>query len=158
MSKIISRLRRLFTTITIISAGLLNLLLGLYIGCAPEYEIVKAELGQEFSLHIGQTAQIESEQLSIRFKGISEDSRCPTGVQCFWAGVVSCDVEVTHKGSSSDITLTQPGAEQSSEATYIDYRLIYSVEPYPEAGKQISTAEYKLNLTVEKLPQGPPTK
>ena len=70
MSKIISRLRRLFPIITIISAGLLILLPGLCTGCAPEYETVKADLGQQFSLRIGQTAQIESEGLSIRFQGI----------------------------------------------------------------------------------------
>jgi len=127
-------------------------MLVLITGCAGGNEFVKADLGQKFSLHIGQTAQIQNEPLSIRFNGIAGDSRCPRGVTCFWAGVVKCDVVVTYQGSSFNITLTQPGADQSSETTYNEYRLIYSVEPYPEASKQISTAEYRLNLTVEKLP------
>jgi hypothetical protein len=139
--------------LSLIFASWLILLPGLCTGCAGGDEFVKASLGQEFSLRIGQTAQIENEQLSIRFKSVAGDSRCPRSVQCFWAGEVSCDVTVTDRGSSSNITLTQPGAEQSSEATYKDYRLIYSVEPYPEAPKQISTADYRLILTVEKLPQ-----
>jgi len=137
--------------LSLIFASWLVLLLGLCTGCTGG-EFVKASLGQEFSLRIGQTAQIENEQLSIQFKGISGDSRCPRGVQCFWAGDVKCDVVITYKGSSSNITLTQSGADQSAEETYNEYRLIFSVQPYPEAGKQISTAEYRLKLTVEKLP------
>jgi hypothetical protein len=133
------------------------LLPGLSTGCAVKDEILKADLGEQFSLHMGQTAQIEAEQLAIRFNGVSGDSRCPRGVECFWEGEVNCDVVVTYKGESSNITLTQSGAEQSSEATYREYRLIYSVEPYPQAGKQIATADYRLILTVEKLRKGLPT-
>ena len=132
------------------------LLLGVCIGCAGRDEFTKADLGQEFSLRISQTAQIEDEQLAIRFERIAGDSRCPKGVTCVWAGEINCDVVVTHKGSSSKIILTQPGlTELSAEQTYKGYRLIYFVQPYPEAAKKISTAEYRLKLTVEKLPQSP---
>ena len=130
--------------------GLLILLPSLSLGCAGTGEFIKAHLGQEFSLRIGQTAQIENEQLSIRFNGISGDSRCPKGVQCFWAGEVKCDVTVTYQGESSDITLTQPGAAEPSSETYKGYKFIFSVQPYPEAGKQITPADYRLLLTVDK--------
>ena len=138
--------------LSFIFAGWIAILLGLCIGCAGSDEFVKADLGREFSLRIGQTAQIENEQLAIRFNGIAADSRCPRGVQCFWAGEVKCDMVVTLNGESSNITLTQSGADQSSEATYQEYRFIYSVEPYPEAGKQIAAEDYRLNLTIDKLP------
>ena len=140
-----------------IFAGLFIVVLGLSAGCANN--VVEANLGQEFSLRIGQAAQIENEQLVIRFNDIKGDSRCPRGVQCFWAGEVSCDVTVTYRGSSSDIILTQSGlTEPPAESRYEDYKFIFSVEPYPEEGKQISTADYRLKMTVKKLPQGPPTK
>ncbi len=130
------------------------LLLGLCTGCAGGDEFVKASLGQEFSLRIGQTAEIEGEQLAIRFNSVTADSRCPKDVQCFWAGEVKCDVTVTYQGTPSNITLTQPGMTEPSSEIYKEYKLVYSVKPYPEAGKQISDAEYRLNLTVEKLPPG----
>src|SRR4030066_174537 len=130
-------------------------LLGLGTGCAGSSELVKADLGQEFSLHIGQTAQIENEPLAIRFNAVAGDSRCPKNVTCVWAGEVKCDVTVTYQGSSSNITLTQPGLTEPPSETYKGYKLIFSVQPYPEAGKQISTEEYRLILTVDKLAQGP---
>ena len=149
------RLRRFIPITTIIAAtGFFIVLLGLCTGCAGSDGFVKADLGQEVSLRIGQTAQIENEQLSIRFNGISGDSRCPRGVQCFWAGEVKCDVTVTYQGASSNITLTQPGIREPYPETYKGYLFIISVQPYPEAGKQISTAEYRLKMTVEKLPPG----
>ena len=132
----------------VIFAGLV-LLLGVSAGCTVD-KVVKTDLGQEFSLGIGQTALIQSEQLAVRFDGIAGDSRCPSGVTCIWAGEVSSNVTVTYQGSPSNITLTQSGAEQSTEAVYKQYALIFSVEPYPQAGKQISDADYRLNLTVEK--------
>jgi hypothetical protein len=138
---------------------LLILLLGLCMGCAGKEEIVKVALDQEFSLRIGQTAQIESEQLAIRFNGIDTDSRCPRGVTCIWAGEVLCNVTATYEGSSSHITLSQSGLTAPPVENYYEvYWLDFSVEPYPEAGKQISTADYRLKMTVKKLPQGPPTK
>jgi hypothetical protein len=124
-------------------SGLLMLLLGLLLGCAGKSEVLKINLGQEVSLHI--------EHLAIRFNGITGDSRCPRGVLCIRAGEVTGDVTVTHNGSASDITLTQSGlTEPPAEATYQDYKLVFSVEPYPEAGKQMSPEDYILNLTVEK--------
>jgi hypothetical protein len=132
---------------------LLILLLGLLIGCAGMSQL-KTSLGQEVSLRIGQTVQIKNEPLSIRFNGVTGDSRCPKGVQCFWAGEVKCDVTVTYQGTSSDITLTQHGGTAAYPQTYQDYIFSFSVEPYPEAGKQIKPEEYRLNLTVEKLPPG----
>jgi hypothetical protein len=137
---------------TLIFSCMLVLLLGL-IGSACTVGLIEAGLGKEFSLHIGQTAQIENEPLAIRFNGIKSDSRCPIGVTCVWAGEVNCDVTVTYQGVSSNIILNQLGTDLSSE-TYKGYNLIYSIEPYPQAGRQISLSEYTLILTVEK--QNPP--
>jgi hypothetical protein len=135
----------------LIFSCLFILLIGLCTGCGAN-QFIKADLGQEFSLGIGQTARIESEQLTIRFNGIDGDSRCPTGVTCVWAGEVSCKVTVTYQGSSSNMTLSQIGPPlPPAEETYGNYRLLFSVQPYPSTGTQISDAEYRLIMTVEKL-------
>lgn len=149
MPKTIPRLRRLFPITTIISAVLFILLLGLCTGCAPEYETVKAELGQEFSLRIGQTAQIESEGLSIRFNKIFEDTRRPRYVISDEAGEVSCEAIITYQGSITNHILYQPGLTESPVQDYYkDYRLTFSVEPYPT---WMSPPNYRLILTVDKL-------
>ncbi len=145
-------MRKVF--LPLIFIDLLIILLVPLLGCAGADGSIKAKLGEQFSLHIGQTAQIENEPLAIRFNGISQDSRCPRGVLCVWAGEVKCEVTITYQYSSSKITLVQPGLTEPSSETYQGYRFTYSVEPYPEAGKQIPDSDYRLNLTVDKIPQG----
>ncbi len=121
------------------------LLLG---SCADTGE-VKANLGQEFSLSIGQSALIAGENLQIRFEEVAEDSRCAKNVNCIWAGRVSCVVEITDNGSSYRIVLTQPGmTDQYATETYKEYQLTFNVEPYPEEGKEIAADEYRLLLIV----------
>jgi len=42
------------------------------------------ELGRPFDVKPADVVTIQG--LRITFEGVGEDSRCPTGVQCMWAG------------------------------------------------------------------------
>lgn len=118
--------------------------------CADNGE-VKASLGQEFSLSIGQSVVITGEDLEIRFVEVSEDSRCPKDVTCVWEGRVIALVEISVDSSSQQLKLTQPGlTEQYAMETYKDYQLTFKVEPYPEEGKEIAADEYRLLLIISK--------
>ncbi len=120
-------------------------------GCVVTPDGPKAELGQESSLSIGQSAVISGENLLIKFKEIAEDSRCPEGAICIWEGRVRVIVEITENGSPFEMVLTQPGlSDKYVEETYKEYRLTFKVEPYPEVGTVIATADYRLLLTVSK--------
>ena len=120
-------------------------------GCAGSCNEVKARLGEEFSLRIGQTASITKENLEIRFAEVVEDSRCPRNVICVWAGRVSCIVQLTNSDSCYKMVLTEPGlAEQYAKETYKDYQFAFHVEPYPEAGRNIAEKEYRLLLVIGK--------
>jgi len=108
-------------------------------------------LGQEFSLRIGESAFIKGEDLSIKFIKVVEDSRCPRGVECVWAGRVVCEVEITYRGSLHTVTLTQPGLTDWPPAESLDkYSIAFQVEPYPDIDKQILEDDYQLVLTITK--------
>ena len=111
---------------------------------------IQASLGQEFSLAIGQKAQITGENLEIRFKEVSEDSRCARDVECIWAGRVVCLLEITQDGVLKEIMLTQLGlTDQPAQESHQGYSYTFKVEPYPEeAEKQIKSGEYRLLLTL----------
>jgi len=120
----------------------------LFSGCAGSSE-VKASLGQEVSLPVGQTVVITEQNLKIRFIEVSEDSRCPKDVTCVWEGMVSAVVEISADGSSQQLKLIQPGlTEKPAIETHRGYQLTFKVEPYPEEGKEIAANEYELVLTV----------
>ena len=112
---------------------------------------VKAPLGQEFSLSIGQSAVITGENLEIKLKEVAEDSRCPKNVTCIWEGRVRGIVQITDNGSLYEMVLTEPGlSDQYTKETYQEYQFTFHVQPYPEADKQISPDEYRLLLKVSK--------
>ena len=52
------------------------LLAAVSFSCTSEVN-VKASLGEEFTLPVGKTADIDSEDLSIQFIKVTADSRCP---------------------------------------------------------------------------------
>ncbi|MCX6003311.1 MAG: hypothetical protein NTX46_02605 [Chloroflexi bacterium] len=129
---------------------LLSLVLGIALlsGCNSA---LKAFLGSEFILSVGQNARIASESMEIKLIAVTEDSRCPKNVQCIQAGKVSCDVEISKDGTKSHILLTQTGlTDNSGEYTYQNYIIVFDVSPYPEAGKQISSGDYRLSLIFSK--------
>ena len=123
----------------------------LLIGCAGGGGPIKASLGQEFTLAVGQTAEIIGENLSMTFFDVVEDSRCPKNVTCIWAGRVSAVVEIKGEGPVYKMVLTEPGlTDAPSWETYEGYSLSFHVTPYPEAGKKIAADEYRLSLIVDK--------
>ena len=123
----------------------------LAIGCTNITSSIQTKLGQEFSLSIGQTAAITGEDLKVKFVEVVEDSRCPSGVECPWAGRVSCIIELTQNRATSKTVLTQSGlTEGYAIETYELYQLKFRVEPYPQAGKAINKSDYRLLLTISK--------
>jgi len=76
------------------------ILLGLSIGSGcigqepEETNDIMATLGVQFQLQINQTAAIKSENLQVRFSGVTEDSRCASDVQCVWAGRATIAVTI----------------------------------------------------------------
>ncbi len=111
----------------------------------------KAGLGEEFSLSIGQTVTISSEDLAITFEEVSGDNRCASDVVCITAGEVVCLMKVVQGESSYNIELAQPGLYYDySQESYENYKYTFKVEPYPESDRTISDDEYRMLLTVSK--------
>lgn len=112
---------------------------------------ITASLGQEFTLPVGEKASIEDEELTIKFVEVLGDSRCPAGVQCIQAGEAQCQLRFTYVGSPADMTIVQPGGGDVSATDYfIMYKIVFKLEPYPQAGQQIAASDYKLVMTVTK--------
>ena len=73
-------------------------LLGIFCSCKKEQT-----LHQEFSLKINQHARIStgSTILNIKFSELVQDSRCPPGANCTWAGKAIIALEI----NDSTVTL-----------------------------------------------------
>lgn len=109
-------------------------------------------LGQPFSLRAGETECVDRGNLSLTFTGVTNDSRCPKGLDCLVPGEAT--VVITARlanGESAALTIKVPAGEGAA-SQFQGYRItIIKLEPYPEEGKRIEPADYTAKILVERL-------
>lgn len=115
--------------------------------CSNQPDDLTADFGQEIILTPGQKVSLDDDVLAMRFVEVVNDSRCPTGVQCVWAGEVSVKVEIEYQGQTKNMVLTQSGSSES-QTQLLDFKIVFGVQPYPEAEKQLKSDDYRLRLIV----------
>ncbi len=98
----------------------------------------------ESSLVVGEVKQVAGLRLSLL--NIVEDSRCPVGVQCIWAGRVVANVSVAGASwfdqvlvsSDTPVVLVKPDAQYTLQVVNI----------FPDAGAQSDRKAYRLTFRV----------
>ena len=113
---------------------------------------VRARLGQEFNLRVGQQAAVEGMGFRIRFASVVNDSRCPTDVTCVWAGNAEVLIAAEASGSSASLKLnTQGGDNFPNEGKHQQYivRLV-GLSPHPRKNGEIKATDYVATLMIRK--------
>lgn len=110
---------------------------------------ITASLGQAFDIKVGQETRISSQQLTLKFLSVSEDSRCPQGTICMWEGNGKVNIEVTPTGQTPYVVELNTAMSLESEATYLIYKIsLLELQPYPSAGSTIQQSEYIATVRV----------
>lgn len=105
----------------------------------------------------GENKFLKEHQMNVTFKGISEDSRCPKGVNCIWAGVAVARVEVMGTATRPMIlelaSLDNKGRNYKKSAQFNGYTIsLAEVQPYPgdpESAKSLN-GKYRIGITIKK--------
>lgn len=111
-----------------------------------------ARVGKEFSIKVGQQLKLEGADSQVKFTGVPQDSRCPTNVNCIWAGNAEVALEWTVDKCPTSITLNThdaPGKGDEGKVGGFRVKLI-KLEPYPHSEKKISPGDYTATLLVTK--------
>ena len=98
---------------------------------ATETNTLPAEIG------IGQTTTID--KTKITFNAVIEDSRCPTNVQCIWAGRAKILVTITEKGKEAvqkEVILGETKPGENADKTIVESNgttiMVSELKPYPK--------------------------
>lgn len=114
----------------------------------------KIMLDKNFVLSVGQEVLTTDGKLKIKFVSVPEDSRCPTGVNCIWAGNARVMLHVgkaTGKPVKLELNTNPRGATDAAEGGYGLYRIkLVEVAPYPVDGQTIAPRSYAATLMVSK--------
>lgn len=106
-------------------------------------------LDQEFKLKIGESAKAR-EGLKVEFDSVTEDSRCPKGVTCVWAGNAKVLLKV-EKDAAKPANVELNTNINPRASRYMEYELsLKELKPYPESDTAIKTSDYEVTLTVHK--------
>ena len=111
---------------------------------------VSARLGRDVALHIGDTAAVEGEGVTVEFVSVVEDSRCPVGVQCVRAGRVVVAVRVSRAGQAGEEINLASDPKDASAKTVNGYTVaLVNVQPAKTVPGP-SLSEYVITVVVTK--------
>lgn len=111
---------------------------------------VSGQSGQEISVKVGETKTASKSGFKANFISVLEDSRCPEGANCIWAGQARIKVTIeTKDGQSMNVELSTNGENQSVQvATYLIH--LVKLTPQPSAQKAPEEKEYSAWFRFEK--------
>lgn len=109
-------------------------------------------LNETASLAVGKTSKLSGDDLKIQFVAVTQDSRCPEGVNCIVAGEVKVSLKVNTGGADHDINMTKEGKQKGGvSATVGDFSIeMIEVDPYPKDGVKVEKDSYVLSFKVIK--------
>lgn len=108
--------------------------------------VVFADKTGEIVLKIGQQTELTSDGSKIRFVEVVEDSRCPEGVDCVWAGLARIKIEIEDPGAQTR-TIELDTLEGTDKAIHKNTVILFkNLAPYPKADSQIDPCEYIATL------------
>ncbi|MEM3065358.1 MAG: hypothetical protein QW177_08290 [Candidatus Nitrosotenuis sp.] len=111
-----------------------------------------ALLDRPFDLHLNETTLITSDNILIKFLNVTNDSRCPSGVQCMWRGGVRVEISIRKENIGYGGFGLELGGHSSAEIPVFDKYFIQllKVEPHPKRTHKIQPGEYVATFIVKK--------
>jgi hypothetical protein len=110
----------------------------------------KVDLGEAFNIKNGHEVVVRGENLRIRFRSVLNDSRCPNGATCIWAGNGEVVIEVARKNKKQVVAMLNTFSEPKAIA-YKGFKIkLVALSPYPKIDEPIDPKDYELTLVVTK--------
>ena len=115
------------------------------IAITPTKKLTQPKLDEEIQIKFGESVTLEKGKLTIKFKSIAGDSRCPQGVVCVWEGNAEVILEVSKNEIVLNTTL------DPNEKVVGDYNIqLRDVIPYPKSGEELKPENYSIRIVVSK--------
>lgn len=101
----------------------------------------------EFELAVGETARLEDQDISIQFKAVTADSRCPSDVTCVWAGDAALALRLGGVPGIQDTTLHTSLDPKSLHRGTTTLEVL-GLSPTPVSTTSTDPKSYRLRLRV----------
>ncbi len=106
----------------------------------------EARLGEEFELSPNQSVSVAGTELTVGFRRVIGDSRCPIDALCVTEGTAGVELEVFGTKGPSPIVVNTPLPRAWTDGVYqLD---VLDLRPQPTVGRPIGPDEYRVRLVV----------
>ncbi|MBC7790248.1 MAG: hypothetical protein H7Z74_09915 [Anaerolineae bacterium] len=116
-------------------------------------QAVRVEFQKEFSIHVGETAELAAPRARVTFVAVAADSRCAVDVQCVWEGDAALVFTLDVAGGSvvrDTLHTSGRGEAQSTRMTVGKVRLtLRNVAPQPRSDSPTRAEDYVATLIAE---------
>jgi hypothetical protein len=124
-------------------------LLGSTLATGACHDPAGPELDQPFQIGVGRTVAVDA--VTLHFLDVSQDSRCPRGADCIWAGDAVVRLRALLGSDSAGVELHANAAAGPAQVAYHGYGLeLMSLTPDPVVGQPIAPDKYTATLRVTK--------
>jgi len=105
-------------------------------------------MGQDFQLAAGQSGRVSGTPVTVTFRSVGTDSRCPSNVQCVWAGDAAINLSLSATTTASKEAVLHTNLDPRS-VDFAGYRVkVVGVAPVPKSASTIPAANYVVTLQV----------
>lgn len=106
------------------------------------------QIGSEFDIGVNHKVVARGGKLEVIFVSVSEDSRCPEGVECVWSGNAKIKIKL-NKSKIKPATIELNTDAGSKSASYLNFEVrLISLTPRPKQNETISPRDYKARLVI----------
>ena len=106
---------------------------------------------QQQKIQINKQQKFSRSDLNIKFVELVEDSRCPVGTKCVWAGNSKIKIEVKKSGAAKEIIELNTDPKQKS-ARYNGLLIeLLDLTPVPANNVRINKNGYVATIAVSRL-------
>ena len=115
-------------------------------GCSSSSPSAPGPVNVQLTLAPGQSSRIDS-GTSVRFVGVTSDSRCPAAAICVWSGDAAARFEVVNTPNTAPVDLHTTLDPKQAEAGGLKVEL-QLLAPYPVTSNDIPPSDYRATIRV----------
>ncbi|MCY7377652.1 MAG: hypothetical protein LH472_16970 [Pyrinomonadaceae bacterium] len=106
---------------------------------------------QPIKVRVGKEKKFSRSKINVKFVALIEDSRCPEGVNCVWAGNAKIKVQIS-EGSNAGETFEINTNLGPKGATFGGYAVnLISLTPTPKDNVRINKNSYTATFSIARL-------
>jgi len=113
--------------------------------------IIEAKTQKIVKIQINQQKKVTGTKFTVKFLEMVEDSRCPTGTNCVWAGNAKIKVQVTKNGKAPKILELNSNGPETAAFEGHTFKLT-ALTPHPATNIRINRNGYVATIRITSKP------